>query len=372
MAISAVSIITLATPPIKRDVPGIQVQVRDRLEWIWGLGHDRLDEHLQGFADPQSVLIDEALLVFPRNDIIREIWLRHGRTEFGVRRPPIQRARHPAIYVSLELKFAFQLYKGSKSFEYLVVPIDYNSPLPVRLMALEVPPHLALCTTSGKMMKAWGHLLGKDCDVLRASLAQRSAAATHDGRPALTKSELDIMQLTHRTWTRSDYVPPSFLSETSDQTMVEVEEEERPVPKQKSPSKTMEWEVGSSASRHEPKRRLLPTELHQDPANIRLFPSADGDDDDDDAISADSHISGVEDPDEFAKASAARGDYELDRRWLTGIKRWAKSTSGAGGDDSLLNDTQIKEDPREQPRAAASLDLDKPDYLLRQKKRTAT
>ncbi|KAJ6530314.1 hypothetical protein B0H19DRAFT_1192800 [Mycena capillaripes] len=358
MAIPAASIIAFATQSSKRDVPGIQDQVRDRLEWTWGLGHDRLDEHLQKFVDPQGILTDEALLVFPHNDIIREVWLRHGRAKLGIRRPHIQR-----------------LYKGCKSFEYLVVPIDSDSPLPVRLMHLEVPPHLALCTTSGKMMKAWGHLLGKDCDILRASVVERSAAATHNNRPALTKWELDIMKLTYRTWSWMDYVPPSFLSETSDQTMVEVEEEEHSLPKRKLPSRNMEWEARSSASRHEPKRRLFPSELKQDPPapNIRLFPSADGDDDErDDAISADSHISGVEDPDEFAKASLARGDYEMDRRWLKGIKRWAKGTSGAGGDDSLLNDTQIREDPREQPRAAASLDLDKPDYLLRQKKRTAT
>ncbi|KAJ6456599.1 hypothetical protein C8R47DRAFT_1227786 [Mycena vitilis] len=44
--------------------------MRGRLEWNWGLGHLHLDEHLQGLVDPEGVLTDEPLLVFPPNDII--------------------------------------------------------------------------------------------------------------------------------------------------------------------------------------------------------------------------------------------------------------------------------------------------------------
>jgi hypothetical protein len=42
---------------------------------------------------------------------------------------------------------------------------------------------------------------------------------------------------------------------------------------------------------------------------------------------------------------------------------WAEGTSGSGsGEESLLNDSQIVEDPTELPRVASALDLTKPDY----------
>jgi hypothetical protein len=188
------------------------------------------------------------------------------------------------------------------------------------------------------------------------------------------------MKFTHRTWSWIEYVPPSFVSDASDETLVEVKEEESPVPKQKlSGGKDIDWAARSS--RHEPKRRLLPSELQQPnppTAPVRMFPSVADDDDDededeDDAISVDSHISGVEDdPEEFAKASMARGDYEVDRKWLKGVKRWTVGTSGADADEALLIGPQIKEDLREQPRVVTSLDLEKPDYLSRRRTGTTT
>ncbi|KAJ6494982.1 hypothetical protein DFH09DRAFT_1104003 [Mycena vulgaris] len=186
--------------------------------------------------------------------------------------------------------------------------------------------------------------------------------------PPLSIWELDVMKSTHRTWSWMNYVPPSFVSDASDQTLIEVEEEESPVPKRKLfGGKNMDWAARSSSSRHEPKRRLLPSELQQPnppTATVRMFPSADGDDDEnddeDDVISADSHISGIEyDPEEFAKVSMARGDYEVDRKW---VKRWAVGTFGADADEALLIDTPIKEDPKEKPRVVTSLDLEKPDW----------
>jgi hypothetical protein len=72
-----------------------------------------------------------------------------------------------------------------------------------------------------------------------------------------------------------------------------------------------------------------------------LFPSVDGknESDDDDAISIGSHISGVEgDPEEFAKAKHARGDYEMGRKWLKKMKWWAAGTSGADAGETLFND----------------------------------
>ncbi|KAJ7666719.1 hypothetical protein DFH06DRAFT_1184586 [Mycena polygramma] len=354
MPISASAIVDFATPNLKRNIPGIQDEVRARLEWNWGLGHHHLDEHLQGIVDPEGILMDETLLVFPPNDLITDIWHRYGVAKLGVRRPHIQK-----------------LYNGRKSFEYMVVPIDPLSALPARLISLDVPPHLALCTTSGKMMKAWGALPAETATALRLSVLERSKAVYHGDRPELAMWDLDIMKLTHRTWSSSDYVPKSFHSESSDQTMVE----ESPVPERKLLSnRKLDSEAGSSASRREPKRRLLPSERLEDVriAPIRLFPSTDNvdedeDEDEDDAIGTDSHISGVDpdDPDEFAKASAARGDYKVNRKWLKEIKRWAQGTSGADPDDAVLNDAQVGQYITEQPRLAASLDLDQADWRLR-------
>jgi hypothetical protein len=327
-------------------------------------------------ADTHDIFTDDTLLVFPHNDIISEVWVHYGAAKLGVRRPHIQKVRYSVLRALLEMKFALQLYKGCTSFEYLVVPIDPASPHPARLLISEVPPHLALCTTSGKIMKAWGRMPATECAPLRTSVIERAKATIHHDRPPLSIWELDVMKSTHRTWSWMGYVPQSFVSDTSDQTLVEMGEEESPPPKrQLSGGKNMDWTARSSSSRHELKRRLLPSELQQPnppTATVRMVASADGDDDDDDddddVISAESHISGIEDdPEEFAKASMARGDYEVDRNWLKGVKRWAVGTSGADADEALLIDTQIKEDPREQPRVVTSLDLEKPDYLSRRR-----
>ncbi|KAF8215475.1 hypothetical protein K438DRAFT_2008759 [Mycena galopus ATCC 62051] len=354
MPISPVAIISFMTAGHQADTPGIGDVVRNRLEWTWGLGHNHLDEHLQAFADPEGVLMDNALLVMPHSDTIREIRSRNSRSKVGVRRPNIQK-----------------LYKGCTSFEYLVVPVDPASALPARMLVSQLPPHLALATTAGKVMEAWGYLTGDDYMAARASVVERSKPAIPpDSRFMFGMQDFEIIQQIYRTWSFIDRVPPSFLSEDSDQTMVEIEESVDSE-SDSSGSSGMKWEVESSAScYHEPERRLLPSELHDDfqIVNIGLYPSVDGEDDD--AISLDSHVSGADDPDEFLQASIAR-DYEVNRSWLQKMKSWAEDISGADSDETLLNDMQIEEGPKEQPRVATSLDLCRPDYLSR-KGRTAT
>ncbi|KAJ7105040.1 hypothetical protein C8R44DRAFT_887045 [Mycena epipterygia] len=100
-----------------------------------------------------------------------------------------------------------------------------------------------------------------------------------------------------------------------------------------SSSDSIDWDVGSSAGASCPRKpncRVLPCELQQDPPT-QLFPSAANKDDaKDDVISSDSHITGVEDLEEFAKANLARGDYQSDRAWLRGIKSRAEGNLGAG------------------------------------------
>ncbi|KAJ7105027.1 hypothetical protein C8R44DRAFT_887032 [Mycena epipterygia] len=102
-----------------------------------------------------------------------------------------------------------------------------------------------------------------------------------------------------------EYVPPNFFSEDSDQKMVAAEENSD------SSTDSIDWD------------------FQQDPPT-QLFPSAANKDDaKDDAISSDSHITGVEDLEEFAKANLTRRDYESDRAWLRGIKSWVEGTLGA-------------------------------------------
>ncbi|KAJ6597685.1 hypothetical protein DFH09DRAFT_83663 [Mycena vulgaris] len=105
------------------------------------------------------------------------------------------------------MKLALQLYKGCTSF---VVPIDPASPHPARLLNSEVPPHLALCTTSGKIMKAWGRTPAKECAPFRASVIERAKATIHHDRPPLSIWELDLRKSTHRTWSWMGYVPPNL------------------------------------------------------------------------------------------------------------------------------------------------------------------
>ncbi|KAF8198153.1 hypothetical protein K438DRAFT_2016270 [Mycena galopus ATCC 62051] len=349
MAIPSSSIIDFATPIHEREKPGIQAEVRDRLEWIWGLAHGHLDEHLREFTDPQNLLTDETILIFPPNDIIQALSFRRGKT--GLCRTPIE-----------------QSYNGCRSFEYLAVAIDPADTSPPRILSLEVPPHLVLITTSGKIMKAWACLSRQAWNSNRISVVERGKGAAHNVRPALELEQLNEINHIYRMWSWIEPVPLSFLSGDSETTMVEPEEQHRDG-KQKSTHGNSDSKASSSGSRREPKRRLLPSELQRPPL-IRLFPSADSDDDENDAISNDSHISGVDgDPEEFVKASIARGDYEVDRKWLKGIRRWAAKASKADVDETLLNDRQIKEDSREQPRDATSLDLAKPDYLRRHKYR---
>ncbi|KAJ7842835.1 hypothetical protein B0H14DRAFT_2586088 [Mycena olivaceomarginata] len=380
MAISSSSIIDLALPIHERDVFGIQDQVVgiDPLlvfsttvwngpgAWDTAVLTNIYRNSVNDPVDPQGFLTDEAILIFPRNDTIQELWFRDDGGKLGVRRPHIQKAPFPFLQCLV-------LYKGCKSFEYLVLPIDPANTVPLRILTLEVPPHLALCTTYGKIVKTWGFLPRKVCDANQISLVKRANEATqgkHQGRPALGMRQLQEVECVHRKWSWADYVPPSFLFEDSDRTMTMVEPDEEPSDrKRKSPDR-------SSAARHdsEPKRRLLSLEL-QAPVKveIRLFPSVDGkDENNDDAISVDSHISGVEgDPEEFVKASRARGDYEVGRKWLKKMKRWAAGTSGADTGETLFNDAQINDDWRERPRDASSLDLDKPHFLARFPSRTA-
>ncbi|KAJ7077394.1 hypothetical protein B0H15DRAFT_1026179 [Mycena belliarum] len=329
MAISAAHIIAYMTSPPKANVPGISFQVRNRVEWMWGLGHTHLDDHLSEFtADPLHVFADDSLLVIPSKIMIQDVHSHAFGTKLGIRRPDIRK-----------------VYNGRTSFDYLVIPIDSKNPLPGRIVVSQVPPHIAVGTTYGKIRQQWGHLTGATYNAVRTSLVERSNIALDT---TFSLYDLIAMQEVYRTWTLSSYVPPSFLSEDSDETMIEIPDTKAAVPVSR--GKT-DRDVGSSAScEHEPRRRLLPHELEQD---INDQPSTYCDEDEDD------------------HEESAEGDSEEDRKWLEGITSWAEGSTAACNEGMFFNDDQIQEDPRETPRVATSVDLDKPDYLLRRTNRTA-
>ncbi|KAJ7077396.1 hypothetical protein B0H15DRAFT_955092 [Mycena belliarum] len=336
MAICAAEIVAYMTHPAKVNNPGISIQVRNLVEWTWGLGYNHLDKHLSEFDDPLCVFTDNSLIVIPDQDVIRELHRSTCGLMPGVRRPHIRK-----------------VYKGRTSFEYLVIPVDSWNPLPGRLVLSEVPPHIAVATTYGKIMQQWGYLAGEANAAVRTSLVERSNIALGAGS-SLSIHDLNFMRNVYKTWSLVDYVPASFLSDDSDETMIEVEDspDTKSVPSVS--NNKIAWEVGTSAScDHEPRRRLLPHELEQD---INDQPPTDGDDEDDYASSVDEPV----DP-----------DNEGDLRWLESITSWVEGTKATRDEGMLLNDGQIQEDPREKPRAATTVDLDKPDYLCRRTTRTA-
>ncbi|KAK7039328.1 hypothetical protein R3P38DRAFT_2695120 [Favolaschia claudopus] len=348
------SIIEFAIPAGREKRPGIRDKVRNCLEWTWGLGHAGLDVHLQEFADPDNIVMDDTLLAFLPNNTFYKLSLYDSQARAGCRRPHIQ-----------------QIYEGCKTFEYLVVPIDRTSTVPTRLLTSEVPPRVALCASYGKIIKHWGHLPGRDLDIERALLVERANATVYDGRLPLSMIQLDKLQFLHASWSVAA-IPPSFYSGDSDQTMVEPEATSPAKNKRKSTTSSVDWDVMSSVSHRQPKRRLLPYELETPFDQVSIETSFD---DEDSIISDDSHISGIEDdPEAFVVGSAARGDYDVDRKWLKKIQHWAsKASSKARAKEKLLfNDGQIGEYRSERPREATSLDLSKPDYLSRHLRRAVS
>ncbi|KAJ7328799.1 hypothetical protein DFH08DRAFT_967195 [Mycena albidolilacea] len=288
VAFSSSSIIDFAIPIHRIDEPGIRDEARDRLEWTWGLGHGRIEEHLREFVDPEGLLTDETVLVFPH----------YHRFENS-------RAATTEDVLVFADRTCKSYTKDARPSNTSLSPADSASILPPRFLISGLPPHLALCTINGKIYNAWGFLPRKFWDAHHDLLVERAKDATHEGRPALELWQLIEMEHVYEKWTAT-----SFL-------------------------------------------RRAPVKVE-----IRFFPSVDGKDesDDDDAISVGSQISGVEgDPEEFAKANHARGDYEMGRKWLKKMKRWAAWTLGADAGETLFND---KDNWRERPRDASSLDLD--------------
>ncbi|KAJ7778771.1 hypothetical protein DFH07DRAFT_795953 [Mycena maculata] len=324
MAIPPNTIIEAASRAYRPDSPIIIDEICHRLEWVWGLEYGVLEEYLSKFFDPQlvNILIDDDLILLAHPDLIRKTLLAGNPHSSSKPRTVIQ-----------------------DSFEYMVLPVDPTSRAPARVLSSSIPPHLTICSSVGKILKRWGYSQ-VEFDAVRDSFIELVKTSPPAGSTFIPNDGAFInLQYLHETWSTCS-VSSRFLGlEDSD----EKEESD-----EDTASSTMEWEIERSDD--EPQRRLLPHEFEKDPVlKIRPVQVVD---DDDEALSQDSYITGIEDPEEYVKTSFVRGDY--DRTWLKAMERW------------MLNDGQIEEDSREQPRVATSLDLDKPNYLSRYQVRKTT
>ncbi|KAJ7778779.1 hypothetical protein DFH07DRAFT_795985 [Mycena maculata] len=337
MAVPADTIIDAASRAYKVERPE---DVRHRLEWAWGLEYGTLDQHLADFVDPHlvAILMDEMFILIPPSELLREIFLATSGLPTSSSKPRI---------------IIQDLYQGRKSFEYLVLPISPTSEASPRVLFSSIPPHLTICSSASKILKHWEY----NFDAGRDSFINLLKTSPPPGTTFLPDVGTFInIQYVHDSWS-SCYVPPRFLGLEGPDEEEESDED--------AASSTMEWEIDTIED--EPQRRLLPHEFQRDPV-LKIEPLPHDDDD----ASQDSYITGVEDPEQYVKASLARGDHEPSRTWLKGMEQWVQGASVVVDDQMLLNDGQIEEDPREQPRVAMSLDLDRPDYLSRQQTRTTT
>ncbi|KAJ7494373.1 hypothetical protein B0H11DRAFT_2004363 [Mycena galericulata] len=320
-------------------------EIRGNLEWVWGLEHGTFDEHLAKYSDPHlvDVLMDDNLILLPHSDLIinlHSLTTTNVSTRFSKPREKLQ-----------------DVYPANEPFEYMVLPVDPSMGPPPRVLKSPVPPHLTISLSIDTILRRRGYL-APDFVALRNSLLELVETCPPDGATFIPDVPNFIeLRYMHEVWATC-YVPPRFLG--LDDSDPDDEDDSEGMAE----SSTMEWEVQTLSNYGEPRRRMLPHEFERDPdpiIKIGPVPSTD----DDDAITCDSYITGIEDPEELIKASIARGDYEPSRTWLKGMERWVQGASDVVDGDMLLNDGQIAEDSTEQPRVATSLDLNKPDYLSR-------
>ncbi|KAJ7077397.1 hypothetical protein B0H15DRAFT_1026182 [Mycena belliarum] len=197
------------------------------LEWTWGLG--------RAFEWPTRSISSRTFSLFfiPHQDIIRAF-----SRQICLSKLPLLASTAP--------------YSKDASF----LSIQRTLSLCVRVS--EVPPHVALAPTRGKLMKHRGDLTGATHDAVRTSAP----------RPEFSKDTL------------ANYVPPSlFADAASDETMVEAED---------SPETEQQEQRGPGLRRASPpRRRLYPHEtVEQDYNNL---PSVASDDED-----VDSHQAGAD------------------------------------------------------------------------------
>ncbi|KAJ7700813.1 hypothetical protein B0H17DRAFT_1327837 [Mycena rosella] len=342
-----------ATKPVSVEL------IRSRLEWSWGLEYGTLDEHVQRFcafsdlmtepvlaenskdpADPHltDIMMDDTFILVANGDLVRKLYFVASNLSESYR----------------ESRIAIQdFYEGAKIFEYLVLPVDPATKIAPRLLLSPVPPHLTISISVDKLLKRWGYSSFK-FDAAAKSLIKFSEASPPTNATFLPDLDTFVhLRCTHERWAMC-YIAARFFGEDSE--MEEASDGAQ--------SSTMEWEVQTISNFDEPCRRMLPHEFEQEP--VVKIRQALVYNEEDEAISCDSHITGAEDSEEYLKASIARADY-ADPSWLTWVENWAEGAERVDDDEMLLNDEQIEEDSKEGPRVATSLDLTKPDYLSKPK-----
>lgn len=292
------------------------------------------------FPDYQmySTLLGREYAEADRFPVVREAHIRAVRLLFRCR-----------VASAQCLSCSFQLYKGAKSFEYLVVPVDPDSTTPVRVLTLQVPPHVVYCTTLGKMAREYGSMTHTTWHSHKDSLIERVEAAMQpESGHGLTIYMLSHMQRVHlkEPWWPSHPPPPKHCGQTKAPETTAL----------KRKSANMERDADALGSRHKPKRRRLQADEDDDE-------DQDDDDDDDDSVASDTHVDLI--------GGDGKELTVLDREWLESIQWWAAGTSGADTtDETLLNDGQIPAEEEgwlalEHTRKIEDLDLNTPDFFER-------
>ncbi|KAJ7611753.1 hypothetical protein FB45DRAFT_940911 [Roridomyces roridus] len=340
MSIPAACILEAAGRAWGSQNPVSDDRMRNKFEWAWGLERGTFDHHVSSFVDAEllDIFLDENLVLVAERDLIKDIYRGIGT--------------QPWSFCSKKRVMIQKVYNDRESFEYLVLPVDPCNGVALRTIISPIPPHLILSYTTDKILRRAGNY-GR----WHSSLVDSLERAPESGVIfELNPGVFSDLQFMHKRWALTS-VPPRFLGleviGSWEHPMLDSEDDSD----KETGSSTMEWDPTFS---DEPQRRLREDELQQDP--VIVWPRAA---EDDDAISWDSHITGVEDPDEYAKASMARGDYSEDQAWLKGVENWADNASVVDDERVLLNDADIeavKDYHEEQSRAASSVDLEKPDY----------
>ncbi|KAJ7118994.1 hypothetical protein C8R44DRAFT_187425 [Mycena epipterygia] len=312
------------------DTPKIQ-DVRDRLEWAWGLQRHSFDEHLAKFPDPNlgKIISNDALFLLADPNIIRSLFLASSSSAAGKLQRVVQ-----------------ELCQDNKSFEYMVLPVDPSSGVAPRLLSSLVPPHLTISISVDKIFKRWGYTHGA-FDMARDSFLTLVETSPPDGVTFTPTLHTFInLRFIHERWSIVD-VPPHFLGlddldEESNATS-STDDGESSVDDGESSADDGESMEVPLWGYMEPRHRLEPHEFAQESlVAIRQLPAPDHDD-------TNSCDSGVEDP---AKTSLAQEDYEPNRVWWTEMNRWVQSTTGIVDDRMLWIDGEIEGDAGKKPHVA--------------------
>ncbi|KAF7293034.1 hypothetical protein MIND_01202800 [Mycena indigotica] len=303
-------------------------EARTHLEWSWGLDYRDLEQHLEQFSNEtlaERLLTDERVIVIPHIHDLHHLSFRDfKRKRAFVRLRPILEA-----------------YSGDQTFSYFVLPLDSTDSILPHRLELATPPHIVLIRTGAKLMRAYGDEPVGD-DLLGQQLVARVRKASEtrkDRRFGFGPLQLSIILRLYSTWTYVDPVPPGFKAGLVDYAQVDKKVIQTPYSPQYSPAHVAKYDP-------EPQRRVTARELRQD-FNAKKEPLADADD------------SGSEIEDDSNPA------------WAKDVQQWAQVVSQTAERDERILINDITPDNRlEGSRTIASVDLARPDYRVRFRRRS--